>query len=96
MDDFNREALAIESALNLPAHGGIRVLARVAVNRGYRLKIRMDSGPEFISLVLAQWTEAHAVVPEFIRLGKPTQNAFIERFNRTYRTKYWIFICSER
>ncbi|EMX54723.1 integrase core domain protein [Escherichia coli Jurua 20/10] len=47
----------------------------------------MDNGPEFISLALAEWAEVHAVKLEFILSGKLAQNAFIERFNRTYRTE---------
>jgi putative transposase len=34
---------------------------------------------------LADWAEQHAVTLEFIKLGKPMQNGFIERFNRSYR-----------
>ncbi|CAI2035608.1 Integrase core domain [Serratia quinivorans] len=86
VDDFNREALAIEIDLNIPAQRVVRVLNRIVVNRGYPLKMRMDNGPELVSLALAQWAEEHGVQLEFIKPGKPTQNAFIERFNRTYRT----------
>ena len=53
--------------------------------------MRMDNGPELVSLTLAQWAEEHGVMLEFIRPGKPTQNAFIERFNRTYRTEILDF-----
>ncbi|CAD5568936.1 IS1400 transposase B [Escherichia coli] len=56
----------------------------------------MYNGPEFISFALAEWAEQHAVKLKFIQLGKPTQNAFIERFNRTNRTEILYFICSER
>ncbi|HGV3492114.1 IS3 family transposase [Klebsiella quasipneumoniae] len=91
VDDFNREALAIEFDLNIPAQRVVRVLDRIVANRGYPLKMRMDNGPELVSLTLAQWAEEHGVMLEFIRPGKPTQNAFIERFNRTYRTEILDF-----
>lgn len=91
VDDFNREALAIEIDLNIPAQRVVRVLDRIVANRGYPLKMRMDNGPELVSLALAQWAEEHGVMLEFIRPGKPTQNAFIERFNRTYRTEILDF-----
>ncbi|HDK6925104.1 TPA: IS3 family transposase, partial [Klebsiella pneumoniae] len=86
VDDFNREALAIEIDLNIPAQRIVRVLNRIVANRGYPLKMRMDNGPELVYRALAQRAEEHGVMLEFIRPGKPTQNAFIERFNRTYRT----------
>ena len=91
VDDFNRESLAIEIDLNIPAQRVVRVLDRIVANPGYPLKLRMDNGPELISLTLAQWAEEHGVALEFIKPGKPTQNAFIERFNRTWRTEILDF-----
>ncbi len=55
------------------------------------MKVRIDNRPELISLALAQWAEDHGVMLEFIKPGKPTQNAFVERFNRTYRTEILDF-----
>lgn len=91
VDDFNREALAIEIDLSIPAQRVVRVLDRIVANRSYPRKMRMDNGPELVSLALAQWAEEHGVLLEFIKPGKPTQNAFIERFNRTYRTEILDF-----
>lgn len=85
VDDYNREALGIEVDLNLPAQRIIRVLERIASWRGYPDKLRMDNGPELTSVKMAEWAEANGVVLEFIQPGKPTQNSYIERFNRTYR-----------
>lgn len=69
----------------------MRALDRIVANRGYPQKLLMDHGPEMVSLTLAQWGEEHDVIPEFIKPGKPTQNAFIEPFNLTYRTEILDF-----
>jgi putative transposase len=85
VDDFNREALAIEVDLNLPSERVVRVLERIAAWRGYPQKLRLDNGPELVAIALAEWAESHNVQLEFIKPGKPMQNGFIERFNRSYR-----------
>lgn len=85
IDDFNREVLAIEVDTSLPARRVVRVLNRLVDWRGGPQALRIDNGPEFISHVLRHWAEAHHVQLDFIRPGKPAQNAYIERFNRTYR-----------
>lgn len=91
IDEFNREALTIEIDLNLPASRVIRSLDRIAIWRGYPAKLRLDNGLEFISLALAEWAEEHGVILNFMQPGKPTQNSFVERFNRTYRTEILDF-----
>jgi putative transposase len=85
IDDCRREALAIEIDLNLGGKRVIRVLDRIAEARGYPAKIRFDNGPELTSIAVAEWAELNDVELEFIEPGRPMQNGFIERFNRTYR-----------
>ncbi len=87
VDDYNREVLAIEVDLNLPSQRIISVLDQIALTRGYPAKMRMDNGPELISTTMATWAHEHNIDLEFIQPGKPTQNSYIERFNRTYRTE---------
>ena len=57
VDDFNREALAIEIVLNIPAQRVVRVLDRIVANRGYPLKMWVNNGPALLSLTPAQWAE---------------------------------------
>lgn len=85
IDDFNREALAIEIDTSLPALRVVRVLDTLAAWRGYPKQLRSDNGPEFISNKLDEWAEKNGILLDFIEPGKPAQNAYIERFNRTYR-----------
>ena len=62
-----------------------QALEQIADWRGYPEYVRVDNGPEFISGKLAAWAERNNVIIDFIEPGKPAQNAYIERFNRTYR-----------
>jgi putative transposase len=85
LDDFNREVVWIEVDTSLPAERVIRVLEMAAICRGLPKQIRMDNGPELISNALAKWAEKRGVNLVHIQPGKPAQNAYIERFNRTFR-----------
>jgi putative transposase len=94
LDDFNRESLSIEIDYSLPTERLIRVLDQIAEWRGYPTYIRVDNGPELISHCLLEWGLKHAVNINHIKPGKPAQNGYIERFNRTYREdvldQYWF------
>lgn len=87
LDDFNREALWIEVETSLPALRVTRVLDILAQVRGYPSRLRLDNGPEFIAQRLADWAQQHQVQLSHIQPGKPAQNAYIERFNRTFRAE---------
>ena len=85
MDDCTKEALGIEIDLSLPAERVIRKLDQIMEFRGLPNQIRCDNGPEFTSRALQDWAKQSGIHLEYIQPGKPTQYAYIERFNRTYR-----------
>jgi len=87
IDDYNREALRIEIDTSLPAARVVRALDELIEIRGQPKRLRLDNGSELVSLALSQWANRHGIALAFIQPGKPTQNAYIERFNRTYRTE---------
>ena len=85
IDDFNREALWIEVDTSLPAERVVRALEQLLHWRGKPTSLRMDNGPELISRRLESWAKEKDIALLHIQPGKPAQNAYIERFNRTYR-----------
>lgn len=87
IDEFNREGLRIEVDTSLPALRVIRALSELVEVRGAPLTIRLDNGPEFIAQALADWAASRGIALRHIQPGKPTQNAYCERFNKTYRTE---------
>jgi putative transposase len=87
LDEGVREGLAIEVDTSLPAARVVRVLEQVTAWRGLPKAIRLDNGPELVADRFVQWCEERGVALWHIQPGKPTQNAFIERFNRTYRVE---------
>jgi putative transposase len=88
LDDFNREGLGIEVDFSLPAERVIRSLERIIEWRGSPASIRVDNGPEYISGKLLTWAEKRQITIRYIQPGKPQQNAYVERYNRTVRHEW--------
>ncbi len=85
IDDFTREALAVEVDFMLPTLRVLRVFDAIAWERGLPVTIRFDHGPEFTSLAMLRWAAEHKVELHFIDPGKPTQNGQVESFNGRLR-----------
>ena len=88
IDDFNREALGIEIDFSLPSGRVIRALEQIIAWRGKPQVIRCDNGPEYISGTIQRWAREKGIELEYIQPGKPQQNAYVERFNRTVRYEW--------
>ena len=88
LDDYDREGLGIEVDFGLPAPRIIRALDPIIEWRGKPKVIRADNGSEMRSADIQTWAENCGIQLLFIQPGKPTQNAYIERFNRTVRHEW--------
>ncbi len=88
LDDFNREGLGIEVDFSLPAERVVRTLNQIIEWRGQPKAIRVDNGPEYISGKLVEWAEKRKIALTYIQPGKPQQNAYVERYNRTVRHEW--------
>jgi putative transposase len=94
IDEGNREALAIEVGISIPASRVVRVLDQLVEMHGAPAAVRCDNGPEFISSTFFDWCEDRKITVRYIQPGKPDQNAYMERFNRSYRGDVldaWVF-----
>jgi putative transposase len=85
VDDFTRECVALEVDLGISGKRVSQTLDRLMEMRGKIAGVRSDNGPEFISDALDAWAYEKGVKLDFIRPGKPNENAFIESFNGRLR-----------
>jgi putative transposase len=85
VDNFSRECPAIEVDTSLGGTRVVNVLERLSLTRSLPETITMDNGPEFAGKALDAWAYRRGVKLNFIRPGKPIENAFAESFNGRLR-----------
>lgn len=87
IDDFNREVLNITVSKSITCKRVVDELNKLTEWRGLPQSIRVDNGPEFIAQTLRDWCDHpdRKIDLVFIQKGKPNQNGYIERLNRTFR-----------
>jgi len=85
VDHFSRVSPALEVGVRMTGQRVADVLTRLSLTHGLPSVIQVDNGPEFTSKALDQWAYRHGVQLDFIRPGKPVENAFIESFNASLR-----------
>lgn len=85
VDDFNREALHIEVDTSITSFQLVRLFEQLKRDHGLPQILRTDNGPEFRGEAFVQWAKDNGMAIQYIQPGKPNQNAYIERFNRTFR-----------
>jgi len=88
LDDCNREGLALEVDLSLPAVRVARTLDRITEWRGKPKSIQVDNGPHHVSATLQTWAKKRGVARVYTQPGRPQQNADVERYNRTVRQEW--------
>lgn len=85
VDDCTRESLAVWCDYSIPGEKVVDILEDIINERGKPCQIRVDNGPEFTGTVFTAWCKKQSIAIRYIQPGRPMQNAYIERLNRTYR-----------
>jgi putative transposase len=85
VDHFSRECPLLEAGVSMTGRTVARALERLSFTRPLPGVITVDNGSEFYSRVMDSWAYRRGVQLEFIRPGKPVENAFIESFNGRLR-----------
>ncbi len=85
VDEFTREALAMDVATSITAGDTVKTLERLARDRGAPGHVRCDHGPELTAHALRDWCRFSKAETAFIAPGAPWQNPFVESFNARVR-----------
>lgn len=87
IDAGTREALDTVIGTSLPSGRVVRTLRALVAEHHKPRRIRADNGAEMTALLFVDWCREEDIEIAYIQPGKPNQNAYIERFNRSLRTE---------
>lgn len=85
IDEYTREALAIDVAGSIRSGRLIEVLTKLVSEHGAPKYLRSDNGPEFVSNAVLKWLLQSNIGTALIDPGKPWQNGADESFNGKFR-----------
>jgi putative transposase len=85
VDNWSRQSPVLETGFQMSGETVGPVLDRALNGTPGPRSITVDHGTEFQSRALEDWAYRRGVQLDFIRPGKPVENAFIESFNGRLR-----------
>ena len=85
IDQWSRESVLMEANVALTGQSVVDALEALSARRSLPKAITVDHGTEFTSKALDEWAYRRGVALDFIRPGKPVENAFIESVNGRLR-----------
>ena len=85
VDQWSRQSPVLEVASSMSGYAVGEALDRALTSARAPRSITVDHGTEFMSRALEDWAYRRGVQLDFIRPGKPVENAFIESFNGRLR-----------
>ena len=85
IDDYNRKTLCTTPDFSMPAIPLVSHLKQTIEIYGRPLEMRVDNGPKFLSKLFVEFCQTEGIEINYIQPGKPSQNGYVERFNKTFR-----------
>lgn len=85
LEEGKRPGLAIDVGTSIPRARVVHLMQQLIEVYGRPAAVRVENGPQLTAQTFVDWCEQQAIELHYIQPGKPDQNAYIERFNRSYR-----------
>jgi putative transposase len=85
IDIYTKECFKIEVDTSIGGRRITEILSQISSVRGLPENIVVDNGPEFVSNAMDAWVYERGIKLQFIRPGRPVDNAYMESFNGKFR-----------